>query len=68
MMRKALWGLLLITMLSEVGFAQSGAQHIPDYAIESRFLAGTPAGLNVHRSMRERTRLSLKGRGMGLLL
>ncbi|MFH1010220.1 MAG: hypothetical protein V1784_03175, partial [bacterium] len=42
MMRKAFWILSLMAMLSSAGFAQSGAQHIPDYATESKFLAGTP--------------------------
>jgi protease-4 len=41
-MRKHILGFLLIALVPIVGFAQSGAQHIPDYALGSRFLAGTP--------------------------
>ena len=40
-MRKRFLGFLLV-VLPMAGFAQTGAQHIPDYAIESRFLAGAP--------------------------
>ncbi|MBU1707275.1 S49 family peptidase, partial [bacterium] len=38
-------GILLVVVLPAVAIAQSGAVHIPDYATESRFLAGTPGAI-----------------------
>jgi protease-4 len=42
MVHKIFCGFLLMTMLSAVGLAQDSTRHIPDYATESQFLAGTP--------------------------
>ncbi|MBM3324976.1 MAG: hypothetical protein FJY66_04845, partial [Calditrichaeota bacterium] len=42
MMRKVVWILWLMGVLASTGFAQTATQHIPNYTVESRFLAGTP--------------------------
>ncbi len=45
MTKKWITGILLVALLPIAAIAQSGATHIPDYATESRFLAGTPGAM-----------------------
>lgn len=45
-MAKRWMGLVLLAaILPLVGLAQIGSEHIPDYAVESRFLVGTPGAV-----------------------
>jgi protease-4 len=45
MVRTWIGAVLLAAVIPLVGFGQGGGVHIPDYAVESRFMAGTPGAV-----------------------